>query len=105
LGRRHDLYPALGYLASFYNVARNVGSHHRGLAWEPATNEVVLPDRKKTLRLHVHEFQQRYRYLAVYLCDYGMRGILSAFCKREQGSVSEMLLSEYEKIFRDAATV
>ena len=94
----HPLYPVLGKLRSFYKIARNVGSHHRGLRWEPDSNEVILTDEKTELRMSVHEFQQKYRYLSN-LCELGLRGILSAFCEREQGAVSNWLVKEYAKTF------
>jgi hypothetical protein len=97
---QHPFYPILGdqKLAEFYKVARNVASHHKGLKWEPKTDQVILKDRNTTLTVRVKEFQQRYRYL-VYLCDYGLRAILSAFCEREKGTVSDNLLDEYNKTF------
>jgi len=94
----HALYPVLGQLRGFYKTARNVGSHHQGLVWEPSSDEVVLQDDQTTVRMHVHKFQQRYRYI-VYICEFGMRGILAAFCEREKGAVSNTLVQEYIKIF------
>ena len=85
-------------LIKFYRVARNVASHRRGLKWEPSTDQVILKDDAATLSVHMREFQQRYRYL-VYLCDYGLRGIFSAFCERERGALSDRLLDEYSKTF------
>ena len=94
----HPLYPVLGELRGFYRVARNVGSHHRGLEWRPETNEVLLSDNTTVLRMPSHEFQQKFRHL-VYLCDLGLRGILSAFCQWEQGAAANRLVSEYVKSF------
>ena len=97
---QHPFYPVLGNqrLIEFYRVVRNVASHHRGLRWEPKTDQVVLEDRSTTLTVYIREFQQRYRYL-VYLCDYGLRAILSGFCARERGAASDDLLDEYNKTF------
>jgi hypothetical protein len=94
----HPLYPVLGKLHSFYKVARNVGSHHRGLEWRPKSNQVVLADRNTVLTMPLYEFQQKYRHI-MYLCELGLRGILSAFCEREQGAVSNSLVKEYVKTF------
>lgn len=94
----HPLYAVLGKLRGFYKIARNVGSHHRGLRWEPDSNEVILAGENTELRMSVHEFQQKYRHL-IYLCELGLRGILSAFCEREQGAVSNWLVKEYVKTF------
>lgn len=96
----HALFPVLGYLRTFYKIARNVASHHQGFKWEPATNEVILTDSNDNLRIPVVEFQQRYRHL-VYLCDLGQRGILAAFCEREQGPIANGLVKEYIKTFPD----
>jgi len=94
----HPLYPVLGELHSFYKVARNVGSHHRGLEWKPESNEVVLTDDNIVLPMSAHGFQQKYRHI-VYVCELGLRGILSAFCQREQGAISNSLVKEYVKTF------
>jgi len=94
----HALYPVFGRLRDFYNVARNVGSHHKGLEWDSVNNEVVLPDRRIVLTVPVHEFQQKYRHL-VYICELGLRGMLSAFCERERGSISKKLVQQYVKTF------
>jgi hypothetical protein len=96
----HPLYPVLGELRSFYKIARNVESHPQALEWRPDTNTVVLADANNTVPMHVHEFQQRFRYLT-YLCELGLRGILSAFCERERGSVANSLVKEYVKTFPD----
>lgn len=64
----HALYPVLGELRGFYRVARNVGSHHLGLEWDPESDQVVLTDKTEVVGVDVHEFQQRYRYL-VYACS------------------------------------
>jgi len=94
----HPLYPVLGQLHAFYKVARDVGSHHRGLKWKPETDEVILPDNKTVLTIPLREFQQKFRHI-VYVCEIGLRGILSAFCERERGSVSNWLVKEYLKTF------
>jgi hypothetical protein len=95
----HALYPIFGRLRSFYTVARNCASHHQGLTWKPESDEVVLRDRHNVVSVHVDQLMQRHRYLVVYLCDYGLRGILSAFCERERGPVAKMLVLEYCKTF------
>lgn len=94
----HGLHPVFGQLRRFYRIARNVGSHHEGIRWDPIDNEVVLPDRKLHLRVPLHEYQQKYRHL-VYLCELGLRGMLSAFCERERGPVSNQLVHQYVKTF------
>jgi hypothetical protein len=94
----HPLYAVLGRLRDFYKVARNVASHHQGMEWDSERDTIILTDRGATLRVHVHEFQQGYRYL-IYLCELGVRGILSAFCERERGTVSNSLVREYIKTF------
>ena len=94
----HPFYCVLGDGEEFYKVARNVGSHHIGLKWEPGSNIVVLQDRNNTLSIHVHKFQQWYRYL-VHFCDLGVRGILAAFCEGEHGPISNKLVEEYNKTF------
>lgn len=98
MGSGHPLYPVLGELHGFYKVARNVGSHHRGLEWKPENNEVVLADDNTVLRMPMWEFQQKYRHI-IYLCELGLRGILSAFCEREHGAMSNSLVREYVKTF------
>lgn len=98
IGSNHELYPVLGNLTGFYKIARNVESHHQSLKWEAATNEVILEDKNDVLRIPVHEFQKKYRYL-IYLCELGVRGILSSFCERERGAISNNLIGEYEKTF------
>jgi hypothetical protein len=95
----HALYPVFGKLRSFYTVARNCASHHQGLTWKPESDQIILRDKRKVISVHVDQFMQRYRYLVVYLCDYGLRGILSAFCERERGPVTKMLVIEYSKTF------
>lgn len=94
----HPLYPVLGELHSFYKVARNAGSHHRGLEWEPENDQVILADDSTVLVVSLHEFQQKYRYI-IYVCELGLRGILAAFCERERGCVSNWLVKEYMKTF------
>jgi hypothetical protein len=94
----HALNPVLGELDTFYKVARNVGSHHHGLEWVPESNEVVLRDRHTVLKVPVHLFQQKYRHLT-YVCELGLRGILSAFCRREQGNAANQLVKSYIRTF------
>jgi hypothetical protein len=94
----HPLYPVLGELHTFYKVARNVGSHHQGLEWEPESDKVILADEDTTLTIPVHKFQQKYRHI-IYVCELGLRGILAAFCERERGSISNWLVKEYVKTF------
>ena len=94
----HPFYRVLCEGRKFYKVARNVGSHHIGLKWKPKSDIVVLQDRDNTLPIHVHKFQQGFRYL-VHFCDLGVRGILAAFCERERGPISNMLVEEYRKTF------
>jgi hypothetical protein len=96
----HPLYPVLGELHSFYKIARNVGSHHRGLEWKPESDQVILADDNTVLTMPLHEFQQKYRCI-IYVCELGLRGILSAFCERERGRVSNWLVREYVKTFPD----
>ena len=101
INESHPLYPVFGKLYDFYRVARNTGNHHPGLAWKPEKNEVVLQDSQSPpLAVPMQEFQQRYRYF-VYLNEFGVRGILSAFCERERGETSNWLVKEYAKIFPD----
>jgi hypothetical protein len=86
-------------LRSFYRIARNVASHHKGLRWLPEEDLVILEDRNKPpLRVPVHQFQQRYRYLQ-YFCDYGVRGILASFCGKERGELSLKVCQDYETTF------
>ena len=94
----HALYPVLRKLRPFYRVARNVASHHDGFQWDAKNNLVVLKDENNQIKIHVHEFQQNYRHL-LYLCDLGVRGILSAFCGREKGAVCNELVRKYAKTF------
>ncbi|MCL4265369.1 MAG: hypothetical protein KJ069_19300 [Anaerolineae bacterium] len=82
----------------FYRVARNVGNHHEGLGWVADKDKIILPDRNNTIRVHVDEFQQRFRFL-VHFCDLGLRGILSAYSQREKGAVANELVKEYERTF------
>ena len=97
---QHPFWPVVGDrdVRKMCRVARNVASHHIGLRWEPDTDTVVLQDKTITLTVHVRELHQRYRHL-VYLCDYGLRAILAAYCEREAGPVSDALLDEYNKTF------
>jgi len=96
--KSHALYPVLHKLRPFYRVARNVASHHEGFHWDADNNMVILEDKSTKLRVHVHEFQQNYRHL-LYLCDLGVRGILSAFCGRDKGELSNELARKYAKTF------
>jgi len=96
----HALHPLLVTLADYYKRVRNVSSHHQGFSWHPESNQVWLYDPPKPLlKVDVYEFQQRYRYLVVYLCDYGTRGVLAAYCECERGLITDRLLKEYEKTF------
>jgi hypothetical protein len=97
--RGHELDPILVNLRDFYRIARNAISHPEGMKWDPSNNRVTLFHRGGALPVDLYEFQQKYRYLAVYLCDHGVKGILSAFCEREQGPISDYLGKEYEKSF------
>jgi len=94
----HPLSPVLGELRTFYKVARNAGSHHQGLEWKPESDKVILADDTTVLTMPLPEFQQKYRHI-VYVCELGLRGILSAFCERERGDVSNWLVREYAKTF------
>jgi len=95
----HPLHPVFGKLYDFYRVARNAGNHHLGLVWKPDKNEVVLQgSQSHPITVPLLEFQQRYRYF-VYMSEFGVRGILSAFCEREQGETANWLVEEYKKIF------
>nr|MBN1228645.1 hypothetical protein [Anaerolineae bacterium] len=94
----HPLYPVLGELHTFYKVARNAGSHHRGLGWKSESSQVILADETTSLMMPLYEFQQKYRHI-VYVCELGLRGILSAFCERERGDASNWLVREYVKTF------
>lgn len=98
VGKSNPLYPVLGDLPRFYKVARNVGSHHKGLKWYPENDEIILEDENIVIPVQLHVFQQKYRHL-VYLCELGLRGILSAFCEIEQSNVSNTLVKEYIKSF------
>ena len=100
LAEDHPLYPVLGELRAFYKVARNVESHHHALVWHSETNTVELSDDNDTVRMSVREFMQKFRHI-VYLCELGLRGILSAFCERERGPVAESLRKAYDKTFPD----
>ena len=91
------------YIASknsrdFYRTSRNVANHHRGLHFNEDTNIIRLEDDRLTLDVPLYEFQQRYRYLA-YLVDYGVRGILFHFSRKERGEISFRVCNDYEKTF------
>lgn len=98
--KAHPLFPIIGgqQMQVFLKKARNVGSHHVGLRWNRDKNKVILEDRNDTLEISLYQFQQHHRYL-VYLIDYGIRAILSAFCEAEQGTKANNIYKEYEKIF------
>jgi hypothetical protein len=94
----HALFPVLSKLRPFYKVARNVTSRHDGFHWDTRNNLAVLTDENDQVKIKVHEFVQNYRQL-LYLCDFGIRGILSAYCGREEGSVSNELVKKYANTF------
>lgn len=94
----HALFPVLGELKDFFLVARNVGNHHQGFSWNSEQNLVILEDRNLRVEMNVTTYLQKHRYL-IHLCELGVRGILSAFCQREQGPISDYLVKEYAKIF------
>jgi hypothetical protein len=94
----HALHPVFGNLKGFYKIARNVGNHHKGFKWEPARNMVILEDKSDRIEVNVTEFLQKHRHL-VHLCELGVRGILTGFCERERGNISNNLVIEYIKIF------
>jgi len=95
----HPLFPVLGNISYFYKVARNVGNHHKGFEWIPEKNIVVLEDNNTRLEITSSEFIQKMRYITVYICDLGLRGILSGYCKHEHGEISNQLVKDYIKIF------
>ncbi|MCB8976968.1 MAG: hypothetical protein H6657_06020 [Ardenticatenaceae bacterium] len=82
----------------FYRVSRNVGNHHLGLKWIPQEDEIILPDRNQTLAIHVDDFHKRFRYL-IHFCELGVRGILSAFCEKDRGELSDRIVKNYTKSF------
>lgn len=94
----HPLYPVLGELGSFYKVARNVASHHQGFTWLPEKNLIILEDQSDRIEVDLTTYLQKHRYL-VHLCELGVRGILAAFCEREQGPIANKLVTEYAKTF------
>ena len=104
VGISHPLYPVLGELRTFYRVVRNVSSHPQDLEWDYENNQVILHDKISPIEVDVDEYMQRYRYL-VYLCEFGLRGILSAFCERERGEESVRMIREYSKIFPESFPV
>lgn len=85
-------------LIEFYKVARNVANHHLGLNWQPESNLIILQDKKRKLKVNVREFHQNYRCL-IYLCDYGLRGVFSAFCERDRSEISNQLFLQYNKTY------
>jgi len=99
--KEHPLFPVLGNLSNFYKIARNVGNHHEGFEWIPERNIVELEDNNDRIEITSSEFIQKMRYLTIYVCDLGLRGILSGFSKREHGEISNKLVKEYIKIFPD----
>ncbi len=98
IGKGHPIFPIFGHLQSFYKIARNVGNHHKGFTLEPNTNLITLSDTKDKAKISATLFLQKHRHLT-HFCDLGLRGILSAFCKNEQGGISNRLVNEYAKIF------
>ena len=82
----------------FYRVSRNVGNHHLGLKWIPQKDEIILPDRNQALSMHVDDFHKRFRYL-IHFCELGVRGILSAFCEKDRGELSNKIVKNYTKTF------
>ncbi|MBW8010800.1 MAG: hypothetical protein FVQ83_06085 [Chloroflexi bacterium] len=96
----HGLYPILKKLRPFYRVAQNVSSHHEGFQWDAEDNLVVLADVTTQISISVHEFQQNFRYL-LYLSEFGLLGILSAYCGIEKGETSNELIRKYAKTFPD----
>lgn len=98
IDNQHPLYPALGEIRNYYKIARNVGSHHKGLDWDSASNQIILKDENATVQIHVYEFQQKFRYLT-HFCELGIRGISAAFCEREKGDRANSLTKEYLKTF------
>jgi hypothetical protein len=98
IGPSHLLAPVLGDLRSFYKVVRNVASHHQGLSYDSKQNEITLTDKTDTLVLDAKGFQQRFRLL-VYFCEFGLRGILYAFCEQEKGALSDDLIRRYANTF------
>lgn len=100
LTKDHPLFPVLGYISSFYKPARNVANHHKGFTWVPEENIIVLEDESRVVRITSIEYVHKMRYL-IYLCEFGLRGILSGFCEREHGKMSNNLVVEYNKIFTE----
>jgi len=96
----HDLFQIVGNATNrqFFKVARNVRGHHRGLKWDRESNLVILEDLEEKIAVHIHDFSQKHRLLD-YLCTYGMRAILAAFCERDQGKAAMRIYMEYEKLF------
>lgn len=96
----HPFWPVIGDedLVLFYRLCRNTASHHTGHEWDPDQNIVILRDGKNILPIHIREFHQRSRFL-VYLTDYCLRGLFSAFCEVDKGSLSDDLLDRYNKTF------
>lgn len=100
IDQTHALYLVFGELRDFYRIARNVANHPQDLEWDHENDQVILRDKSTIKSVHVDEFFQRHRYL-VYLCEFGMRGILATFCEREHGPISNMVAQEYGKIFTE----
>lgn len=102
-GNLDNSHVLVDYIASkhpgdFYRTSRNVANHHRGLHFNVDTNLIKLEDDRLTLDVPLYEFQQRYRYLT-YLVDYGVRGILFHFSRKECGEISFRICNDYEKTF------
>lgn len=96
----HPLHHLLIEHRNFYKVARNVASHHQGLEWKAENNLVVLEDENDQISIHVDRFFQQCRYMT-YFCELGVRGILTAFAEREQGSITNKLIVDFSKTFPD----
>lgn len=100
LGASHILVSHFGaeQPRTFYRVARNVASHHRGLEFDRQRNLIRLVDNRQSLEVPLYEFQQRYRYLN-YLVEYGIRGILYHFAMKERGDLALKICRDYERTF------
>ena len=96
----HVLQKALVKHRNFYRIVRNVDSHKNGPKWLSEANSVYLPDKKEQITVDITEYSKRYRYL-MYFCEIGARGILAAFCDREQGAISNGVMHSYIKIYNN----
>lgn len=99
--KEHPLFPVIGNLRVFYKVARNVENHHNNAEWNVDSNEIILLDNGSPIKVHIHEFQQKYRFL-VWLYELGFRGIAYAFCEREKGELANQLVFDYLEHFPDS---